>query len=206
VKPLPSLLRKIAMSLLAVVLLLPVLVVLAGQLGAFGGTPPTDLGVRDGRLKAPSATPNSVTSQAALWPQHPMAARAAIAPLRYSGDGRAAMRRLADTLRAMERTTVVSDEPGYLYAQCRTKLLRFTDDVEFWLDGRLRPCAPAGGAGRWPGCGKRAAAPRWRSACHPGRLRRGLPLLHDRAPAACNASWQRRDRGPGGAGAPACGR
>lgn len=133
-KPLPPLLRKIAMSLLAVVLLLPVLVVLAGQLGAFGGTPPTDLGVRDGRLKAPSATPNSVTSQAALWPQHPMAARAAIAPLRYSGDGRAAMRRLADTLRAMERTTVVSDEPGYLYAQCRTKLLRFTDDVEFWLD------------------------------------------------------------------------
>ena len=66
------------LRLLAALVLLPVLVIVAGQLGAFGGRPPADLGVTNGRLKPPSATPNSVTSQAALWPDHPQAARAAI--------------------------------------------------------------------------------------------------------------------------------
>jgi uncharacterized protein (DUF1499 family) len=127
-------LRTWLLRLLAALVLLPVLVIAAGQLGAFGGTPPTDLGVKNGRLKAPSATPNSVTSQAALWPDHPQAARAAIEPLRYRGDGAAALRTLATILRGMERTTVVTERPGYLYAQARTRLLRFTDDVEFSLD------------------------------------------------------------------------
>ena len=69
------------LRLLAALVLLPVLVIAAGQLGAFGGTTPTDLGMKNGRLKAPSATPNSVTSQAALWPGHPMQQVAMIAPL-----------------------------------------------------------------------------------------------------------------------------
>jgi uncharacterized protein (DUF1499 family) len=41
---------------------------------------------------------------------------------------------VAGILRGMERTTVVTEQPGYLYAQARTRLLRFTDDVEFSLD------------------------------------------------------------------------
>ena len=127
-------LRTWLLRLLAALVLLPVLAIAAGQMGAFGGTPPTDLGVKNGRLKAPSATPNSVTSQAALWPDHPQAARAGIEPLRYRGDGPAALRTLATILRGMERTTVVTERPGYLYAQARTRLLRFTDDVEFSLD------------------------------------------------------------------------
>ncbi len=127
-------LRTWLLRLLAALVLLPVLVIAAGQMGAFGGTPPTDLGVKNGRLKAPSATPNSVTSQAALWPDHPQAARAAIEPLRYRGDGPAALRTVAGILRGMERTTLVTERPGYLYAQTRTRLLRFTDDVEFSLD------------------------------------------------------------------------
>lgn len=122
------------MSLLAIVVLLPVLVLVAAQVGAFAGSAPADLGVKDGRLKPPSNTPNSVTSQAGLHASHPLAQRAAIAPLAYSGDGRAAMRKLAGVLAGMERTTVVRQEPDYLYAQCQSKLMRFTDDVEFWLD------------------------------------------------------------------------
>jgi uncharacterized protein (DUF1499 family) len=130
--------RKMVSSLIAVLVLLPILVIVAGQLGAFSGSQPADLGVKNGRLKPPSSTPNSVSSQAALYPDHPQAARAAIEPLRYSGDGKAAMRRLAGMLRGMERTTLITDEPGYLYAQCTTPLMRFTDDLEFSLD------APAG--------------------------------------------------------------
>ncbi len=43
-----------------------VLLIVAGRLGWLQGTPPADLGVRDGRLKPPSITPNSVSSQATL--------------------------------------------------------------------------------------------------------------------------------------------
>ena len=127
-------LRKTLMTLLILIVVLPLAVLVAAQFGALRGTPPTDLGVRDGRLKPPSNTPNSVTSQAALYPGHPQAQRAAIAPLRYSGDGKAAMRKIAGILRGMERTELITDQPGYLYAQCTTRLMRFTDDIEFWLD------------------------------------------------------------------------
>jgi uncharacterized protein (DUF1499 family) len=34
----------------------------------------------------------------------------------------------------MDRTVLVTREPGYLYAQCSTQMLKFTDDIEFWLD------------------------------------------------------------------------
>ena len=46
--------------LVIVIMLLAVLAVAAGQLGWLQGTPPIDLGVRDGRLKPPSMTENSV--------------------------------------------------------------------------------------------------------------------------------------------------
>lgn len=129
-----SRLRKTAMTLLAAAILLPALVLLAAQLGAFKGTPPSDLGIRNGRLKPPSSTPNSVTSQASLYPDHPQAKRAAIAPLAFKGDGQAAMKKLASILRGMERTEIITEQPGYLYAQCTTRLMRFTDDLEFMLD------------------------------------------------------------------------
>ncbi len=126
--------RKLILTLMSLVFLLPTLVIVAVQFGALSGTPPADLGVKAGRLKPPSPTPNSVSSQASLWPDAPQANYAAIEPLRYTGDGRASMRKLAAILRGMERTVLVTDEPGYLYAQSTTKLMRYTDDVEFYLD------------------------------------------------------------------------
>jgi uncharacterized protein (DUF1499 family) len=126
--------RKSAMTFLVIVILLPLLALLAAQFGAFKGTAPANLGIRDGRLKPPAKTPNSVTSQAGLYPDHPQAQRAAIAPLKYTGDGKAAMLKIARILRGMERTEIITEQPGYLYAQCTTRLMRFTDDVEFMLD------------------------------------------------------------------------
>lgn len=110
------------------------ILLIAGCAGWLRGTPPADLGVRDGRLKPPSATDNSVTSQAAFYPDHPQRAYSQIEPLRYSGDGLAAMARLATLLSSWPHTTLVTRQPDYLYAQCETRLLRFTDDVEFVLD------------------------------------------------------------------------
>lgn len=44
------------------------------------------------------------------------------------------MRKIAALLQGMPRTSLIRDEPEYLYAQCSTPVLKFTDDVEFWLD------------------------------------------------------------------------
>jgi len=108
--------------------------VLAGQLGFLSGTMPQELGVTDGRLRPPSRTSNSVSSQASLYPEHPQGDYASIAPLAYAGDGDAAMARLAVLLQKSERMVVVTRTPDYIYAQCTTALLKFTDDMEFWLD------------------------------------------------------------------------
>lgn len=105
-----------------------------GQLGFLEGTAPKNIGVKNGRLIPPSDTPNSVSSQARLYPNHPQRDYADILPLSYSGDGAIAMTRLADILQKMDRTVVVERGPEYIYTQCSTPLLKFTDDLEFWLD------------------------------------------------------------------------
>lgn len=108
--------------------------VLAGQLGVLSGSPPKRLGVTEGRLKPPSSTPNSVSSQASLYPGHPQLAYAAMEPIKLKGDGAETMRKLAALLRASAGVQLVTEEPDYLYAQWSTPVLKFTDDVEFWLD------------------------------------------------------------------------
>jgi|SRR5690242_339566 len=116
------------------VLLLIVAAVVAGQLGFLQGTAPTDLGVHDGKLKPPSMTENSVTSQAALYPDHPQRRYADIAPLPLKGDGPATIAKIKAIVDGMDGAKVVKSEPGYLYAQFTTRLMRFVDDVEFWFD------------------------------------------------------------------------
>ena len=113
---------------------LVVLAVLAGQLGLLKGKPPANMGVRDGRLKPPAQTPNSVSSQAALYPDHPLREFAQIEPLPLKGDGPATLARLRGIVAAMPGARVVRSEPAYLYAQFTTPLMKFVDDVEFWFD------------------------------------------------------------------------
>lgn len=129
---------KILQWILIGLVILSLAVIGAGRAGLLAGEPPTDLGVRDGRLAAPSMTPNSVSSQADLYPGHPQQAYARIAPLAYSGDGAAAMQRLAEQIRQMQGARIVTQEPDYLYVQFRTRWLGFVDDAQFWLD----PAAP----------------------------------------------------------------
>ncbi len=117
-----------------VVLGLLAFIFIAGQLGFLHGTTPTDLGVKDGRLKPPSQTPNSASSQTGLYPDHPQAAYASVEPLVYTGDATAAMDKLARVVAQTEGCIVVKREGNYLYAQCSTQMLRFTDDLELWAD------------------------------------------------------------------------
>ncbi len=125
---------RIIMWLAGGIVLLALLAVAAGQLGFLQGTAPADLGVRNGRLKPPSATENSVTSQAALYPDHPQRFHSAIAPLPVKGDGPATMARIKALVEGMDGAKVVKAAPDYLYAQFTTQWMKFVDDVEFWFD------------------------------------------------------------------------
>lgn len=116
-----------------------VLAALAIQFGALRGKPPADLGVNNGRLKPPSLTPNSVSSQASLYPDHPQRAYAEIQPLPLKGgSGPASIQALAAVLTAMPGIRIVEQRPDYLRAEAETRWMEFTDDLEFWFDpGRM---------------------------------------------------------------------
>lgn len=107
-----------------------------GQFGFLRGTPPAPLGVQQGRLAPPSPTPNSASSQAGLYPDHPQAAYAAVAPFtpRTDESGPAALQRLASLLAQQPGTHLTHQTDGYVRAEATTRWLRFVDDVELWLD------------------------------------------------------------------------
>lgn len=97
---------------------------------------PNNLGVRDGRLAPCKPTPNCVCSQA-----DPADDTHYIEPLRGTiADARRVLRNLP-------RVRIIRDEPSYLYAEFRTRLMRFVDDVELYFDGRVlhvRSCSRIG--------------------------------------------------------------
>ncbi len=112
-----------------------ILVATLVQLGVLRGSRPGDLGVINGRLKPPASTPNSVSSQAALYPDHPQRAYADIAPLPLkNASGPASIQALAALLGTLPGTRVVEQRPDYLHAEAETRWLKFTDDIEFWFN------------------------------------------------------------------------
>ena len=112
-----------------------VLTLLAGQLGFLNGKQPSNLGIKAERFKQPSFSPNSVSSQADLYSDHPQLQYARIEPLPLKdGNLATSMTKLADVLRSLPSTAIVETKPDYIYAQSQTRLLKFVDDVEFWFN------------------------------------------------------------------------
>ena len=97
----------------------------------FAGRRPADLGVHDGRLAPCPRTPNCVSSQA-----DPADAVHYIAPIPFRGTPVEAMAAVRRAVESMPRATVVRHEPDYLYAEFRSRLMGFVDDVEFTYDGK----------------------------------------------------------------------
>ena len=98
---------------------------------------PHNLGVKDGRLAPCRRTPNCVSSQA-----DPGDSEHYIAPLKGN---LAALRKAVESLPG---TTIVSSTSNYLYAEFRSKLLGFVDDVEFFYDGSAIQVRSASRLGR----------------------------------------------------------
>jgi uncharacterized protein (DUF1499 family) len=97
---------------------------------------PDNLGVRDGKLAPCKRSPNCVSSQA-----NPSDEEHYIAPIHGT---MAAVRRAVE---GFPRATIIKQEENYLYAEFRTRLLRYVDDVEFFFDGhvvQVRSCSRLG--------------------------------------------------------------
>ena len=108
------------------------------QFGLLAGSPPADLGVHADRLKPPSTTRNSVSSQAALYPDNPMRSYAEIQPLPLkNASAEQSMTALLAALHGMPDISVIEQNPDYLYAQAQTPWLKFVDDLEFWVNPKL---------------------------------------------------------------------
>ncbi|NJL82206.1 MAG: DUF1499 domain-containing protein [Chloroflexaceae bacterium] len=88
----------------------------------FSGKRPQNLGVKDGQLASPPGTPNCVSSQS----QDP---RFRVDPLPL-----VTISEIKMAIAQMERGTVVAETEDYLYAEFKSKLMGFVDDVEFYRD------------------------------------------------------------------------
>ncbi len=99
----------------------------------FSGKRPANLGVREGRLAQCKRTPNCVSSQADRGDRGHY-----IEPIAFAGAPADAMAALRRALEAAPGVRIVEAQPDYLYAECRSRVMGFVDDVEFALDAAGR--------------------------------------------------------------------
>ena len=93
---------------------------------ACAGKPPTDIGVTDGRLAPCPDSPNCVSSQSDDQTH-------TIAPLLYTAEKAAAKRTVKAVVLDMTGVRIVTDMEDYLYAEFKSKVMGFVDDVEFYF-------------------------------------------------------------------------
>jgi len=98
-----------------------------GEMTLFAGKRPTNLGVRDGRLIPCPNTPNCVCS-------YDQDAQHKIEPLQYNSTPREAFAKLKQLIQSLERTNIITETENYLHVEFTTPLMKFVDDVEFYLD------------------------------------------------------------------------
>lgn len=88
---------------------------------------PGSMGISKGQLSPCPRSPNCVSSQSTdekHW----------IEPLSYHCSTADAMATLKEIVNSMKRSRIVTVDDRYLYAEFRSSLFRFIDDVEFYLD------------------------------------------------------------------------
>lgn len=93
----------------------------------FAGKRPNNLGVRDGKLGVCPNSPNCVSSQNTDAVHQ-------IAPLTFNTSPEQAIANLKSIIQSLPRTTIITESQDYLYAEFKSGLMGFVDDVEFYLD------------------------------------------------------------------------
>jgi uncharacterized protein (DUF1499 family) len=121
--------RKVPRILVALVATLIIAIGAGRGMGLFSGKRPDSLGVTAGRLAPCKPSPNCVSSQADAGD-----AVHHVAPLAAGAVPERAFAALKREVRATPRVTIVTEESQYLYAEYRSLVFGFVDDVEFLLD------------------------------------------------------------------------
>jgi uncharacterized protein (DUF1499 family) len=93
----------------------------------FAGRRPNNLGISNGKLAPCPNSPNCVSSQSTD-------ATHKIAPLTFTSTPEEAIANLKEIIQSLPRTRIISESQDYLYAEFKSALLGFVDDVEFYLD------------------------------------------------------------------------
>ncbi len=92
----------------------------------FSGPRPSDLGVKDGQLKACPGSPNCVSSQS-------RDAEHSIAPIATTHP-KATLDRIAALIEADDSAKIITRADDYINAEYTSALMGFVDDVEFWAN------------------------------------------------------------------------
>lgn len=93
----------------------------------FSGKRPNTLGVNNGKLAPCPNSPNCVSSQS-TDAQHQ------IAPLTFTTNPQQAIANLKNIIQSLPRTKIITETEDYIYAEFKSALMGFVDDVEFYLD------------------------------------------------------------------------
>lgn len=95
----------------------------------FAGKRPTYIGIRERKLAACPKSPNCVSSQAPAEDNLHN-----IAPLPYDSTPEQALVTVKTVIQSLPRTQIVTETQNYLYAEFKSALMGFVDDVEFYVD------------------------------------------------------------------------
>lgn len=90
------------------------------------GQRPENLGIHNGRLTDCPSKPNCISSQAEDE-------KHVLTPFRYQGEKKAAFERLKKIIRSVERMTIVAETDNYVHIECKSKIMGFVDDLEFFF-------------------------------------------------------------------------
>ncbi|WP_375509827.1 DUF1499 domain-containing protein [uncultured Nostoc sp.] len=93
----------------------------------FAGKRPNNLGISNGKLASCPNSPNCVSSQSTD-------ATHKITPLTFTSTTEQAISNLKQIIESLPRTKIITENQDYLYAEFKSALLGFVDDVEFYLD------------------------------------------------------------------------
>lgn len=89
---------------------------------------PSNLGLFDSRLSPCPSSPNSVSSDVQNSDHY-------VKPFEIAVPSSEAWRVVRETVSMFPRTKIISEDPDYLHAECRSAIFWFVDDLEF----NLRP-------------------------------------------------------------------
>lgn len=117
--------KRLMIWLVVVPLILLVLIFLSPYLSSR----PDDLGIKNGRLKAVPSTPNCVSSFADSSDSIHY-----ISPVSFSIATDKVMVTLKQIIENQQGMTIFSESPDYLHIEAKTRIIRYTDDLEIYID------------------------------------------------------------------------